>query len=198
MVGYSEIKQSDRAKIKIFSDKGQPKHYLKTWLLKDGTSVTVRPVKISDAVALVRFYRSLSAQSILMRWLSPLPIEQVLENERKTLLRALKNEDTLMLVAEYRPRGLVKPQIIGVATLAKIPEHRCGDVALLVADRFQHQGLGVELMQCLILTGRHQKLSCLIGDIHPENSAMRRLCQKLGFRVYYSIDEQLTKFELAL
>lgn len=196
---YSKTNLSKNQALQLLDTKWQfAKHYQKNWLTKDGGILTIRPAKLTDLAALARFYRALSPQTVLMRWFTPLTFDRIIECEQKTLLRALNAENTVMLVAECCPTNGGRPEIMGVATLALLPERRCADLAVLVADNFQHRGLGTELMQRLISVGRHKKLNCIIGDIHPENQAMRHLCQKLGFRVYYSVEEQVTKFEFSL
>ncbi len=80
-----------------------------------------------------------------------------------------------------------KTAIVGVGRLSK--RHGTGDkdaeFALIVADRFQHQGLGTELLRRLIQIGRDEHLARIGGEILPENVEMKRVCQKLGFRLVH-------------
>ena len=53
----------------------------------------------------------------------------------------------------------------------------------MISDRVQRQGLGEALLSRLIQIGRDEKTSRIFGMILPENVAMRRICEKLGFRL---------------
>jgi acetyltransferase len=67
-----------------------------------------------------------------------------------------------------------------------------------VTDQFQRQGLGTELLRQLIQVGRDEQLQRLTGDILAENQGMLEICKKLGFRLQYSLEDQVVQVELAL
>ena len=53
-------------------------------------------------------------------------------------------------------------------------------------------------MSELIKVGRAEKLERIVGYIHPENQAMQKICQKLGFTKEYLREDQLFKVTLDL
>ena len=50
-----------------------------------------------------------------------------------------------------------------------------------VADKFQHQGLGAELIKKLIDIARVEKIKRSVADFHSENSAIRHLAAWWGY-----------------
>jgi acetyltransferase len=85
-----------------------------------------------------------------------------------------------------------------VGCLIKEQGTKSAEIALLVTDQFQRQGLGTELLRQLIQVGRDEHLQRLTGDILAENQGMQEICKKLGFRLQYSLEDQVVKVELAL
>jgi acetyltransferase len=81
-----------------------------------------------------------------------------------------------------------------------IKEHstKSAEIALLVTDQFQLQGLGTQLLRQLIEVGRDEQLQRLTGDILAENQRMQEICQKLSFRLQYSLEDQAVQVELEL
>jgi acetyltransferase len=57
------------------------------------------------------------------------------------------------------------------------------EFGLLVSDTFQRQGLGTELLQRLVEVGRDEQLTRIVAQILPENVAMQRVCEKVGFAI---------------
>ncbi|HEV3258272.1 MAG TPA: GNAT family N-acetyltransferase, partial [Gemmataceae bacterium] len=70
--------------------------------------------------------------------------------------------------------------------------------ALLVSDRFQGRGLGMELLRRLLDVGRGEKVGRITADILQENGRMQRLCDRLGFRLVSGADASLVKAEMSL
>ena len=52
-----------------------------------------------------------------------------------------------------------------------------------MTDRYQNKGLGTELLSRLVDIGRREHVERITGHILPENSDMRRVCEKVGFQV---------------
>jgi acetyltransferase len=50
----------------------------------------------------------------------------------------------------------------------------------------------------MIEFGRQEKLSKVVSNMLPENREMRSLCQKLGFRMFASLEDNMICAELEL
>ena len=98
-----------------------------------------------------------------------------------------------MLVADFVQPQTQDHQLQGVGRLNKIRGTRDAEFAVLVGDRFQGQGLGTVLLERLLQVGRDEKIQRISGDVLPENTMMRRICEKLGFQVAYTAGDPVIK-----
>jgi acetyltransferase len=80
----------------------------------------------------------------------------------------------------------------------KIHGTKEGEVAVLVSDKWQGRGLGKELLARSIIVGAGEKLSRLTADILPDNRDVMRICEKLGFTLKHSLDDEVVKAEFKL
>ncbi len=67
-----------------------------------------------------------------------------------------------------------------------------------MSDDFQGKGLGTELVNRLVEVGKQEKLAKIVGDVLQDNVVMRRVCEKLGFKLQGVPDEQVMKAEITL
>ncbi len=68
-------------------------------------------------------------------------------------------------------------------------------MAVLVSDQFHGRGLGKELLGRLVTVGADEKLSALKADILPDNRDVARICEKLGFTLKHSMEDEVLKAE---
>ena len=114
-------------------------------------------------------------------------------HERLTRICFIDYDREMALVASRQDPTTDDPEILGVGRLSKIRETNEAEFALLIADKFQRQGLGTALLDRLLQVGRDEKIARITGDILPENFEMQRLCEKLGFRLTRPPDEPVVK-----
>jgi acetyltransferase len=175
-----------------------PLQYVQPWTLLDGTPVTLRPIRPEDEPLMVKFHETLSDRSVYFRWLHMLGLSQRVAHERLIDICFIDYDREMALVADYHNPQTEQDEIIGVGRLIKAHGENEAEFAILVTDQFQRKGLGAELLRRLIQFGHDEKLQRLTGDIDPENRGMQETCKKFGFRLQYSLEEQLMKAELEL
>jgi acetyltransferase len=73
-----------------------------------------------------------------------------------------------------------------------------GEVAVLVSDHWQGRGLGKELLSRLLAVAADEKLSKLTADILPDNRGVMRICEKLGFSLKHSLEDEVVHAEFKL
>jgi len=71
-------------------------------------------------------------------------------------------------------------------------------VAVLISDEYHRQGLGKELFRRLVDFARDEGLRRVIAETMVENTGMRAIFQKLGFRLSTDFDEGLINATLML
>ncbi len=174
-----------------------PTKYVGEWTMKDGQKVTIRPIRPEDEPLMVKFHESLSERTVYMRYLHMLKLSQRVAHERLTRICFI-DYDREMALAAVRKDENGNPEIIAVARLKKTHGTNEAEFAVIITDQHQHKGLGSELTRRMMQVARDEKLDRITGDILPDNFAMLRLCENLGFKLTRSVDDPVVKAELEI
>jgi acetyltransferase len=166
-----------------------PVQYVSPWKLKDGTPVTLRPIRPEDEPLIARFHQTLSDRSVQLRYFHAMKLSARTAHER--LIRVCFNDydREIALVAERVDSASGLREILGVCRLSKQPGGREAEFALLVSDVWQNRGLGKELLSRILKVARDEKVERVTADILRENVEMQRVCEKLGFALRPQLDE---------
>jgi acetyltransferase len=175
-----------------------PTQYIKKWRLKNGEEVTIRPIRPEDEPTMVRFHETLSEESVYFRYFNSMSLNTRIAHERLSRICFIDYDREMALVAEYRSPKAKANDILGVGRLSRLHGNDDAEFAVVVNDKYQRQGLGSELLGLLIQIGRTEHINRLVADILPENTGMRRVCEKLNFTVHYNEEEKTVKAELKL
>jgi acetyltransferase len=175
-----------------------PTQYVWLWKMKDGTEVTIRPIRPEDEPLMVKFHESLSDRTVYTRYFYLINLSKRIAHERLTRICFVDYDREMRLVADQKDPKTGTHQILGLGGLTRFHGIREAEFALLVSDQFQGQGLGTELLGRLVEIGRAEKLRRITADILPENIEMQRISKKTGFRLQYSVEERVMKAEIDL
>ena len=143
-------------------------------MLRDGSTVHVRPVAAADREALQRFLEALSPEARLFRFFSPVS-ELGWAAER-------------FVDVDYRLRhGLVAlhgspERIVGHAFYAAITPEQA-EVALELADEFQGRGLGTALLGYLAAAAAGAGITAFEAEVMPENHRMLGVFRDSGYLI---------------
>ena len=170
-----------------------PAQYISSWTAKDGTLLTLRPIRPEDEPLVARFHGTLSERSVSRRYFHAMTLSARTAHERLTRICFTDYNREIVLVADRADCGTGEHEIVGVGRLSKVRGTSEAEFALLVSDRFQGRGLGTALLDRLVQIGRDEKINRISGDILPENAEMKHICAKLGFRLTHTIDEPAIK-----
>jgi acetyltransferase len=190
-----DVKQEEIPKTAI---RAYPSRYVAPWTMKDGDTVTIRPIRPEDEPAMVRFHETLSERSVYLRYFHLMNLEQRVQHERLTRICFIDYDREMALVAERRNPATGESEILGVGRMTKVHGAREAEVAVLVSDKWHGRGLGKELLARLLLVGADEKLTKLTADILPDNRDVMRICEKLGFSLKHSLDDQVVRAEFLL
>jgi len=174
-----------------------PIHMVREWTMKDGSQVTIRPIRPEDEPAMIQFHTELSERSVYLRYFQPLKLTMRTSHERLTRACFIDYDREMALVAE-RPNDAGEPEILAVGRMSKLHGKNEAELAAVAIDEAQHKGLGTELYRRLIQFGREEKLGKLVSNMLPENREMRALCTKLGFKMFSSLEDNMILAELEL
>jgi acetyltransferase len=160
-----------------------PTRYVSLLTLENGLSITLRPIRPEDEPLMVRFHAGLSDESVHSRYFHAMKLGHRVAHERLTRICFIDYDREMALVAVRTDQATGEHAIQAVGRLSKLHGRPEAEFALIVSDRYQGAGLGTELLRRLIQIGRDEGLLRITASILPENRAMQRLCEKLGFRL---------------
>ncbi len=165
-----------------------PSRYVAPATLKDGSTVTIRPIRPEDETLMVKFHQALSERSVYMRYFHTLSLDRRVAHERLTRICFVDYDREMVLVAE-RPVPGGESQIVGVGRASRLPGKDEAETAILVRDSCQRLGLGTELLRRVIAFARDEKIRVLGADTLAENVEMQQICRKLGFEIHRHADD---------
>ena len=154
-----------------------PSHLVEAIRLRDGTALTIRPIRSDDYGLELEFIRGLSKRSAYQRLLSPRKL-------RASELARLVHIDygrELALIATTIVDGQVRQ--VGVARYAPEPDGSSCDFAIVIADAWQGRGLGEVLLRALLRGATLAGVPELSGLTLANNYPMRELARRVGFSV---------------
>ncbi|HEX6290161.1 MAG TPA: bifunctional acetate--CoA ligase family protein/GNAT family N-acetyltransferase [Herpetosiphonaceae bacterium] len=169
-----------------------PSQYVMRWSLRDGTPVTIRPIRPEDEPLLVTFHQTLSDRSVYLRYFHPMALQTRTTHERLARMCFIDYEREMALVAERERPETGEQEIVAVGRLMKLHGKHEAEFALLIGDQYQGQGIGTALLSQLVRVGRDEHLSRIVAEILPENRGMQHVAEKVGFRLHYQLREQMT------
>lgn len=151
-----------------------PAHRDATVVLRDGSALTVRPIRPEDEVALGRFFSGLSLESRIFRFFA------AVSNVDASLKR--------MVHVDYeRSYGIVAVAgvdhaIVGHAMYVELEPGKA-ELALAVGDAYQGRGLGTILLGQLADAASQAGIQVLEAVVRPENHRMLDVLRQSGFPI---------------
>ncbi len=165
-----------------------PIQYVSEWSMSDGTQVLIRPIRPEDEPLMVKFNHTLSEQSVYFRYFHLVTLNSRIAHEKLIRLCFIDYDREMALVAEWQNPESGEREILGVGRLSKLHGVNEAEFAMLVSDAYQRRGLGTEILRRLVEIGRDERLIKINAAILPENRAMQRVAQKVGFKLRRTAD----------
>lgn len=152
--------------------------------IRDGRVVHLRPIRPDDADMLVAFHASLSPQSVYLRFFNFHPVLTPGEVERFT---HVDYADRLALVV------LAEGRLVAVGRYDRVAGTGEAEVAFVVEDGFQHQGVGTLLADELARAAHARGVREFVADTLAENVVMLAMFHGTGFPVESHFQEGVVK-----
>ncbi len=166
-----------------------PNQYAVPWITAEGSPVVIRPIRAEDEPALVKFHETLSERSVALRYFHAMKFSRRVAHDRLTRICFIDYDREMALVVDHKEPWTDAHEILGVGRLSKVRGTDEAEFALLVGDGHQARGIGTELLRRLLAIARDESIARVTADILPDNREMRRICEKLGFRLERTPDE---------
>lgn len=154
-----------------------PQHLEVDVVSRDGTTLRLRPIRPDDADALVAFHDALSSATVYFRFFRPHPHLSAAEVERFT---NVDYKERLALVLEDGAR------LVAVGRFERLAGTDEAEVAFVVADDWQHRGLGTLLLHHLAGAAARGGIRRFTAETLADNSAMIAVFRDAGYEVTFS------------
>ncbi len=174
-----------------------PSQYTWEWKLKDGTPVTIRPIRPEDEPLMVQFHFTLSERSVYLRYFCSLSLTTRVEHERLVRICFGSYDRGFALVADRKNPDTGQHEVLGVGRFSAINRGEA-EAAVLVSDRWQAKGLGTELLAGVARVAREEKFQRLCGEILRDNLATQAIFKKVGFKLRATEDPSSVAARLEL
>lgn len=157
-----------------------PSHLVQHLTLRDGTAVTIRPIRPEDAEIEQAFVRNLSDESRYFRFM-----DSVRELSPRMLLHFthVDYDFHMALIAVSHSGG--RETEVAVARYVADANRRDCEFAIVIADDWQRRGLGTLLMRSLMAAARAAGIRAMHGDVLASNHPMLQWTARLGFRAHF-------------
>jgi acetate---CoA ligase (ADP-forming) len=147
-------------------------------ILRDGSTLRLRPPVAADSEGLLRFFEHLSDRSRYLRFhgfaaIGPSLVEPVLDpdwTERGALLGALGDE------------------IVALANYARLRDRRAAEIAFTVDDAQQGRGIGTRLLEQLAAAASEVGITEFVAEVLPDNRSMLDVFVNAGFDIVRELD----------
>jgi acetate---CoA ligase (ADP-forming) len=146
-------------------------------ILRDGSTLRLRPPAEEDADAILGFFGALSEQSLYLRFhgfprLGPELVEQVVApdwDERGALLGSLVEDGS--------------ERVVALASYVRLRDPSAAEGAFAVADAYQQRGIGTRLVEQLAQRASSHGIERFVAEVVANNRKMLGVFEALGFEL---------------
>ena len=157
-----------------------PYEYGRQVTTDDGAVITIRPIRPEDEPAMAAFHTRLSDRTVRARYGKDRSLAERTAHERLARICFVDYDRQFALVAEAELLGGSR-EIAGVARLSRMHASNDRQLTVTVADAWQRQGIGAQLVRCAVRVATTEGVERLIAELAPDNRGMRELLADEGF-----------------
>lgn len=169
-----------------------PENYSVTERLRDGREIEIRALRPEDEEDMLAAVGRTGTQSLQRRFFV---VKRGFSEKEIAFFMNIDFTNHVALAALAEEEG--RKVIIGGGRYI-VTEPGTAEIAFVVIDDYQGQGIGTLLMRHLAVIARRAGLKNLIAEVLPENAAMRKVFGKFGFQARRGMDPQVVHLVLPL
>ena len=158
-------------------EEAMPTGYPSAWefdgLLRNGETAVVRPIRPSDAPALVELHGAVSPGALHQHVLLAGPALSVAEAAR---FSAVEYDTRMAFVA------LVSGRLVGLASYERAGIPAVAEASFIVMDTYQRHGVASLLFESMAEYARTRGILSLTAEVRPQNTDMLELFAATGLR----------------
>ena len=161
-------------------------------VLRDGTTMRLRPPAQGDEARVIAFLENLSDESRYLRF----------HGFAKPTPRLVEP----MLDPDWLERGALAgtiadgtgERIVALGSYVRLRDPARAEVAFAVADELQGKGVGTRLLEQLAQEAGKVGVGCFLAEVLPDNRAMLRVFESAGFAVGREYESGVTEVTMAI
>jgi RimJ/RimL family protein N-acetyltransferase len=171
-----------------------PRHYVASEALKDGTEVTVRAIHLDDAYALLKAFNDLDRESVYRRFFTPK--KELTDDELTQLTDVDFSRVVALLVTKQTGEGEV---LMGGGRYAA-DNRGSGKAELAFVTGGIYRGLGIAslILRHLVRIAQNSGVARFEADVLAENQQMLAVFRRSGLPMQLGRDGNVLHVTLAL
>jgi acetyltransferase len=170
----------DLEKVPQTAIRGYPVQYTSEFTMKNGKSLAIRPIRPEDEPLAVDFHMGLSEQTVKLRYMYNFPLEERITHERLAGVTFIDYDREIALVALDETGDETKLVAVGRLEMMSGTKE-VAEFGILVADDYQRQGLGTEMLERLLEIGKQEGVERVFGKLLVKNRDSVEFLHNLGF-----------------
>jgi acetyltransferase len=155
-----------------------PKRYETQWKLKNGQEVLLRPIKPEDEPLWLEMFQSFSEEAIRYRFFQ---VIKDTPHEVRVRYCNIDYDREIAIVAELSEEN--RKRILGVGRLSIEPDGKTGELAFIIGDQWQGQGLGTKVVDHVLEIAKEMGVETVYAIMLPDNRRALNLTKKMGFKL---------------
>lgn len=169
-----------------------PATYSAVELLRDGRQVAIRALRPSDRADLIAAVGRTGPQSLYRRFFA---VKRGFTEQEVAFFLKVDFVSQVALVAVMQEDG---QSLIAGGGRSIVVQPGQAEVAFMVVDRYQGQGIGAKLLHHLAVIAREAGLMELVAEVLPDNIPMLRVFEKSGLHLSKRRGRQVVHVTLRL
>jgi acyl-CoA hydrolase len=170
-----------------------PEELEETIKAANGEKLVVRPIRSSDEDLIKAMFYEFSEQTKYLRYHGTL--KSLPHNKLQVFCNVDYDTEMALVVARGRAGH---EEIIGVGRYMTNPGKRSAEMAFVVSDDWQRNGIGTHLFQRLVQIGKQAGIQQFNADVLPENSGMLKIFHRSGLNTETSTDEGVVRVTMTV
>lgn len=171
-------KQNLIYKDQIYVSKADYPAYYETYrTTKTGLNLFLRPVRLNDEPILKDFFYSLSEDSLFKRFIC---VKKDMPHKELQFYTAIDYSKEMVILAIIKDEW--KETVVGLGQYSINEKTLMAEVAFIVRDDYQNQGIGEILINYLTFIAKRSGLYGFTAEVLVNNKPMLRLFEKMGFK----------------
>jgi acetyltransferase len=160
------------------TDSSSLKRYRSAVILRDGSTLHLRPIQLEDEERMLALFYRLSRHTVYLRFHGV--INQMSREQVKRFCTVDYN-NSFALVATLGEDA--EEKIIAVGRYHRLPKQDSAEIAFVVEDAYQGKGIGTQLLERLAEIAREKGILKFEAEVLAENQQMMKVLEDMGFRM---------------